>query len=335
MDGDCRKERALVLAPFSAPHLAALRQIIDVSYESWLETRRLYDPDELASRLREEEIAALVVESDFVFAEVFEGAPSLRLVGICRNATDHVDVKAASQHGVLVVNAPARNAQAVAEHALGLMLSLARQIPRAHEYVFGRRWRNPVEPYLSMRGVELAGRNLGIIGLGVIGSKLASMASALGMRLLAYDPYVSHPAEGVSLVGLEVLLTESDFVAIHAPLTPETEGLLDHRRLGLMKSTAYLVNLSAAGIVSEEALVAALREGHIAGAALDVFETHPISPSSPLLYLENLVLTPHIGGATEETIERHSRLIAEDIRRYYAGHRPVNLVNPEAWKPGE
>ena len=126
-------------------------------------------------------------------------------------------------------------------------------------------------------------------------------------------------------------MSQSDFVSIHAPHTPETDGLLDARRLALMRPMSYLVNLSDAAIVSQEALVNALRDKKIAGAALDVFETHPMPPDSPLLGMDNVVLTPHIGGATEETIMRHSRMMADDILRFAAGERPVNLVNPEAW----
>ena len=329
------KERALVLAPFSNSQLAALSDTVDVSYESWTDTRRLYDPGELASRLRSGVITILVIEADFVFAEVFEQAPSLKLVGVCRGSTHHVDVDAATRHGVLVVNTPARNAQAVAEHALGLMLSLARRIPEAHRYVADGRWQDPLEPYLTMRGVELAGRTLGTIGLGATGRSLASIATGLGMAVLAYDPYISDAPHGVRLTELDVLLAESDFVAIHAPLTPETEGLLDRRRLGFMKPTAYLMNLSDAAILSEDALVGALRERRIAGAALDVFQTHPVSPDSPLLSLDNIVLSPHLGGATEETIERHSRMMSDDIILFCAGLRPLNLVNPEAWQRGE
>ncbi len=325
--------RALVLAPFSPAQLERLRQRLEVSYESWLETRRLQDPDELARRLHDEGISILVVESDFVFEDLIEQAPGLRFVGICRAATNHVDVDAATRHGVVVVNTPARNAQAVAEHALGLLLALARRIPAAHQYVAGGRWADPVEPYIAMRGVELCGKTLGIIGLGAIGRRLAAMGLALGMAVLAHDPYVAAPPGGVRLMALDELLALSDFVSIHAPLAPETEGLLDARRLGLMKPTAYLVNTSAAAIVQQEALVDALRGRRIAGAALDVFESHPLPPGSPLLGLDNVVLTPHIGGATAETIERHSEMMAEDILRFIRGERPLRLVNPEVWPP--
>ena len=323
--------RALILAPFGETQLARLRGRIDVSYESWMETRELRDPEELGARLREEGFGILVVEVDFVFEEVFEAALGLGLVGVCRATTSHVDVDAATRHGVLVVNTPGRNAQAVAEHALGLMLSLARRIPEAHAYVKGRRWQNPLEPYLSLRGVELAGRTLGIVGFGAIGRSLASIASAVGMTCIAHDPYVSPPVENARLVELDDLLVESDFVSVHAPLTSETRRLMDARRLGLMKPTAYLVSLSDAAVVDEQALVHALSERRIAGAALDVFETQPIAPDSPLLRLDNVILTPHLGGATDETVERHSAMMADDVLRWLDGERPERLVNPEAW----
>ena len=151
------------------------------------------------------------------------------------------------------------------------------------------------------------------------------------MRCIAYDPYVSEDISNSTLVRLEDLLRESDFISIHVPLTMETKGLFGEVQLDLMKPSAYLLNLSDAAIVEENALVAALRGHRIAGAALDVFETHPITPHSPLLSLENVVLTPHLGGATEETIERHSQMMVDDIQRFLMGKRPNNLINVEAW----
>lgn len=326
--------RALVLAPFHAHHLERLRPTLQVTYESWWDTRRIYDPEELAARLVDEGIAILVVESDFVFEEVFQRAESLRIVGVCRNSTDHIDVEAATARGVLVVNTPARNARAVAEHALGLMLALARRIPASHRYVQEGRWQNPAEPYIAMRGVELGGRTLGVVGLGAIGRNLAQLASALGMKVVAHDPYVKRAPAGVRLMDLDDLVARADFLSIHVPLTAETEGLLDARRLAMMKPTAYLVNASEAAVVDQAALADALRRRRIAGAAMDVFETHPISPHNPLLALDNVVLTPHLGGATEETVERHSKMMADDILRFLRGQRPRHLVNPGAWKGG-
>ena len=231
-----------------------------------------------------------------------------------------------------VVNAPGRNARAVAEHALGLMLSLARRIPQAHEYVATGRWQNPAGGYSDFRGVELESRVVGVVGLGAIGRTLATMCAALGMDVIAYDPLVANPPGGVRMTDLETLASSSDFVSVHAPLTSETAGMLDADFFALMKLTAYFVNCADYGIANESALIKALGERRIAGAALDVFPTHPIAPDSPLLGLDNVILTPHIGGATAETISRHSRMIADDLLRFARGERPVNLVNPEVWR---
>ena len=324
--------RALVLAPFSPPHLDKLRQLTDVAYESWLDSRRIYDPEALAERLTNEGISILVIESDFVFEEVFERADCLRFVGICRNTTRHVDIEAATRHAVAVVNTPSRNARAVAEHALGLMLALARRISLSHGYIRGGQWLNPAEPYISLRGVELGGRTLGIIGLGSIGRTLAQMAHALGMKVLAHDPYIYDIPDTVATVDLDELMTQSDFVSVHLPLNPETRGLIDARRLALMSADSYLVNTSEAAVVDQQALAETLVHERIAGAGVDVFDTHPVSPDNPLLELDNVVLTPHLGGATRETVERHSAMMTCDILRWLNGHRPINMVNPEVWE---
>ena len=326
------RPRARILAPFSDAGLERLADRVEVHYESWMDSGRIHDPEELAARLNERSESILVLELDFVFEDVFEAAPGLEFVGVCRTATNHVDIASATAHDVVVVNTPGRNAQAVAEHALGLMLALARRIPEGHSYVMGGRWENPVGPYVDLRGIELAGRTLGIVGLGAIGRRLAEMAGAIGMRCVAHDPYVESPPQGIRLVDLDEVMACSDFISVHAPLTAETEGLIDSRRLALMKPTAYIVNLSGAGIVDRDGLATVLESRTIAGAALDVFETQPVAPDHPLLALDNVVLTPHVGGATDETIGRHSMMMASDILRFLDGERPVNLVNPEVWE---
>ena len=324
--------RGLILAPFAERELERLAGRLRIEYESWMDSRRMHDPDELAARLNKLGASVLVIELDFVFEEVFEAVPSLKFVGICRAATNHVDIEVATASGVAVVNTPRRNAQAVAEYALGLMLALARRIPEGHSYVKGGRWLNPVGPYMEMRGTELAGRTLGMVGLGAIGRRLVEIATAVGMECIAYDPYVNVSPSSVTLKDLDEVLADSDFVSIHAPLTDGTDGMIDSSKLALMKPAAYLVNLSEARIVDRDSLVAALESNAIAGAALDVFETHPIDPNHPLLGLDNVILTPHLGGATEETIERYSKMMADDILRFLDGERPLNIVNPDVWE---
>ena len=327
-------EAALVLAPFCQDAIEALGKTLPVTYESWTDTRRLYSPEELYQRINSENIGILVVEADFVFDDVFQESGPLRFLGVCRNTLDHIDVQAATAHGVAVVNTPGRNAQAVAELTIGLMICLARRISHLNGYLKNGGWDSPVEPYISMRGVELRGKTLGIIGLGAVGRIVARLGRAFGMHVLAYDPYVGalgRKKAGALLETLDRVLGLSDFLSIHTPSTPDTEGLLDDRRLSLMKPGAYMVNTASYSVVEEVALVEHLKSGHIAGAALDVHRTHPIPPSSPLLKLENVILTPHVGGASDGTIERQSWAMVEEIRRFLEGRRPRHLVNREVW----
>jgi D-3-phosphoglycerate dehydrogenase len=326
------RPQALILAPFSGEALADLKHSVNVFYESWTETKKLYDPEQLGHRLQKAGIPIVVIESDFVFEETFDASPNLKFVGICRTTTSHVDLDAATRKGVFVVNTPGRNSQAVAEHVLGLMLSLARRIPDAHVYTKWGHWDDPTEPYSKFRGVELSGRVLGIVGLGAIGQSLAQMVVGFPMTVCAYDPYLTKAPEGVQLISLEELLSSSDFIVTLAPSTPDTSELLNARRINLIRTSAYLITASGISIAEQDALFDALRNDHIAGAAIDVFETHPIAPDNPLLSLDNVILTPHIGGATEETIQRHSRIMVGDILRFISGKRPINLVNPDVWK---
>ena len=327
--------KALILAPFDGKCLSRLRSRLVVIYESWLETRRLYDPEELAQRLNREKVGILVVEGDFVFEEVFQNVSSLKFVGICRNATSQIDLDCATEKGIVVVNTPGRNANAVAELVLGLILSLARSIPTAHSTVSSGSWKDPVSPYIELRGTEIGGKTLGIVGLGTIGSLVAKKAQALDMKVIAHDPYkVPDGPESldVEMVGLEKLLRVSDFVSLHLPSVPEVAGIIGAHNLNLMKPSAFLINTSTATAIDQDALIEALKKKDIAGAALDVHEPSPLPPNNPLLRLDNVILTPHIGGATHGTVERHSSLMTEDIERFLDGQCPVHIVNPSVWR---
>ena len=324
--------KALIRAPFAEQFLQRLGQQIDVTYEPWTEARRFQNPSELAARLRKERFAFVVVEADALAEEAF-AIPSLRLAGVCRNSMNLIDLDAATRHGVPVIHTPTRNAVAVAELATGLMLALARQIPTAYSYVAQGEWTNPTDPYTRFQGRELAGSVVGIVGLGQIGSLVARRMRSLGARVVAYDPYVTPGRArkaGARLVSLRVLLRRADFVTFHTSLTGRTEPLVDGAALDLMRPTAYLINTGAANILDYEALEKRLRERRIAGAALDVFPGFSVNESSPLLTLDNVILTPHIGGATKETIVRQSRMIVEDIERFVRGERPRRVANPGA-----
>ena len=320
----------LVLAPFSADGLARLAALGRAVHEPWTETRTLRDPEELGARLAAEGFDSLAVEADFLFEELFDAAPGLRIAAVCRGALNHVDLDAATAHGVAVVHTPGRNAQAVAEFVVGQMIALARHVPAAERRVRDGAWTEPAEAYIRFQGRELAGATLGLIGLGAIGRAVARIAAGFGMRTLAYDPYAPE-MEGVELTTLDDLLAAADFVSAHAPETLETAGMLSAERIALMKRGAYFVNAASPSVADSAALAAALAEGRLEGAALDVHEAHPIPPDSPFLRLPNVLLTPHIGGATRETTERHSAMAAGDVERFSRGERPVHLANPEVW----
>ena len=327
--------KALILVPFDPVALERLRQKVDIIHESWMDTRRLLSPEELIDRIQNDDIQIVIVEADFIFDEVFENTDRLRFIGICRNTVNNVDIEAATEHGVLVVNTPARNAVSVAELTIGLILSLARHIPAAHPIVKSGRWLDPVEPYIRLRGVELANKKAGIVGFGAIGSEVGKRLRAFDMDVLVYDPLVKSERIieiGARQVDLGQLMKESDFITLHCPVSAETTGLIGGNEIGMMKPTSCLINTAGWEVVDNEALLYALEQGRIAGAAFDTFETHPVSSNSPFLSLDNVVLTPHIGGATDGTVKRYSQMIVDGIEKFINGERPENLVNPEAWK---
>jgi D-3-phosphoglycerate dehydrogenase / 2-oxoglutarate reductase len=334
--------KALVLAPFHEDALAQLAQHAEVVYEPWLETGRLTDPVELGERLAQGGFDVLIIEADFVFEETFEAAPGLRFVGACRgDIGEHIDLGAALDRGVTVVNTPGRNAVAVAELAIALMLGVARHVCTVNGVIRQGEWVSAVDNLTAWRGIELSGKTAGLIGYGAIGREVAKRLDAFEMDVIAYDPLLVDETGGkgngadcaakkreggVSFVGLEELLSCSDFVSVHAALTPETQGLLGAYELRLMKPSAYLINTARAAIVDEGALLEALHAGQIAGAGLDVFTVEPLPPDSPWLTLDNVLLTPHMGGATGDVVRRHSEMILNDLRRWQRGERPLHLV---------
>ncbi|MEX2245944.1 MAG: NAD(P)-dependent oxidoreductase [Dehalococcoidia bacterium] len=328
--------RALILAPFSDRGLDRLRRLGDVTYESWLDTNRLQDPAELGARLAADRIDVLIVEADFLFEEVF-AAGTLRLAGVCRNALNHVDLPAAKKHRVAVTHAPGRNTNAVAEMTLGLMIALARRIPQAHAMVAAGEWRDPTAGYRRFRGREITGATVGVVGFGRIGREVARKCLALGARVLAHDPLVPERhmlALGVRPATLPQLARAADFVTLHVSPAQSTRRMVDAAFLTRMKPGAMLVNTSAGDVVDPAALVEALELGRLAGAALDVFEGHPLPASSPLRVAPNLILTPHIAGATGETVDRQSRMMVGEVERLLAGRPLRHAVNPAEAAPG-
>ncbi|MDQ1433228.1 MAG: D-3-phosphoglycerate dehydrogenase / 2-oxoglutarate reductase, partial [Actinomycetota bacterium] len=255
---------------------------------------------------------ALVIRSATqVTAEVLEAAVDLVVVGRAGIGLDNVDVAEATRRGVMVVNAPQSNILSAAEHTMALLLAQARNVPQANADLKGGAWNRS-----KWEGVELHGKTLGIVGLGRVGVLVAQRAHAFGMRLVAYDPFVSADRArqlGVALVEtVEELVATSDFVSIHATKTPETVGLVNASVLAHAKPGMRLVNAGRGGIVDEEALAAAIADGHLGGAAIDTFAKEPTT-ESPLFALDTVVVTPHLGASTAEAQDKAGETIAEQV----------------------
>jgi phosphoglycerate dehydrogenase-like enzyme len=311
--------KALVTAEFPDEGLAELAAMgYDPVHAGWGVTRHAMDGPALVAAL--DGAAILICEVEHVDAAVLAAARSVRLVATCRGDPSNVDLEAASELGITVIATPGRNAISVADFTLGLLLAHSRRISRSEAHMRTHGWHVASElPYFHFRGPELPGRTLGLVGLGAIGRLVAARALGFDMRVIAYDPYVDSVPPHIELVVLDDLLRRSDIVSVHCPLTSETRGLLGERELRLMRPEAILVNTARAAVVDEAALLAALADGSIGGAALDVYWEEPLAPDHPIRTLPNVSITPHVAGAADDVRRHHARMILDDIARWHAG----------------
>lgn len=275
---------------------------------------------------------ALMIRSGTkVTPEVIEAGKLLKIIGRAGVGVDNVDIPSATRKGIVVVNSPEGNTIAAAEHAITMMLSLSRHVPKANVSLKAGKWERK-----KFTGVEVYKKTLGIVGLGKIGSHVAKVARAMGMQLLAYDPFLSKERAdqlGCKLVELDFLFSEADYITLHIPKTPETQHLINAETLAKMKPTARIINCARGGIIDEAALAKAIEEGQIAGAALDVFENEPLG-ESPLCAVEgDLILTPHLGASTEEAQTNVAVDVAEQIRDVLLGLPARSAVNIPGLRP--
>jgi D-3-phosphoglycerate dehydrogenase len=287
------------------------------------------DEDEIAEAVREADV--LVTHLAPVTPRVLTGADRLRLVATPRGGPTNVDLEAATKHGVAVVNLPGRNARAVAEFTVGVLISGRRNIARSHARMRGGEWTGDLYRY-DEAGPELAGSTVGLVGLGQVGSRVADLLRAFGVHLLACDPYVDPDVaseRGVELVGLDELVARSDVVSLHARLSDETRGMIDADVLGRVKPGAYLVNTARGELLDEDALVDALRSGRLSGAALDVYVTEPPDPDHPLLALPQVLTVSHLAGASTDVAHRAARRMADEVGRFVRGEPLAHCLNPE------
>ncbi len=319
------RPKALVTAPFRGEGLDKLEQLADVVYDPWIEQQplRIYNSAQLAERLEAEGANVVVVESDSVKGPVLD--LPLVAVGSCRGDPNNVDVAAATARGIPVLRAPGRNADAVAELTVALLFAVNRGVVRADRDVReGEIYRDGTIPYQRFRAWQLAGRTAGLVGLGAVGRATRWRLEGLGMRVIAHDPYADDATHS-----LDDLLAEADVVSMHAMVTPETQGMIGAEQFARMKDDAIYVNTARAMLHDTDALVRALESGTLGGAGLDHFEGEHLPTDHPLQSMANVVLTPHIGGATYDTEANHSKLIADGLEQLLGGGKPDNLVNPE------
>src|SRR5580692_2477221 len=284
-------------------------------------------PDQIKNGLAAElaDADALVVRSAVqADAKLLESAPKLRVIGRAGVGVDNIDTDAATHRGIVVMNTPGANAVAVAELTLGLMISLARSIPRANVTMHNGKWEKK-----SLQGSELRGKTLGIVGLGRIGLEVARRAASFGMHLIGYDPFVAPVIareNNVALVPIDEIFKSSDFLTLHVGLTTQTEGLINQTSIRIMKKGIRIINCARGELIVEQALADAIKSGHVAGAALDVFHQEPLK-DSPFFNLDNVILSPHIAGATDEAQEAIGIQLAMQVRDYLKLGVVQNAVN--------
>lgn len=329
--------RILVTATLDAWGIERLSGYGQVSNEGFGDKKRLLAGRKLVRAL--EGFDVFVTEVDQVRTRVLTQVDHLQVIACCRADPVNIDVATATERGIPVLHAPGRNAQAVADLTIALMLMSLRHIPQATELL--REEAGPrgmvkmAVAFFELKGTELWHKTVGVIGLGAVGREVAKRLRGFDARLIVYDPYVLPEVVqryGARSVDLETLLREADVVTLHAALTEENRGMLGEREFALMKPTALFVNTARAELTDEQALHGALEEGRIGGAALDVFTEEPPPPDHPLLGLPNVIATPHIGGNTEEIPVHQSRIIVADLERLFKGEGPQHIANPETLK---
>ena len=325
---DRTRHRALVTTPVRGPGLDLLRELADLVIDPWIDHQplRIYNAEQLAERAAAEGATILMVEADRCAGPVFE----LPLVAVAstRGDPNNVDIDAATAAGVPVLRAPARNADAVAEIGVALLLAATRGVLGAdHDVRAGEIYKDGTIPYQRFRAWQVAGRTAGLVGLGAVGRALRWRLEGLGMHVVAYDPYAADATHS-----LDQLLEVSDVVSLHAPVTEETRGMIGAAQFAAMRGGVVFLNTARAQLHDGDALVEALRSGKVGAAGLDHFVGEHLPIDHPLTTFPNVVLTPHIGGATYNTEVNHTQTIADDLCRLLAGATPRNIVNPDVLK---
>ncbi len=316
--------KVLVSDPLHQAGIELLQKEVEVEVATGL------SKEELIEKIKDKD-ALIVRSATKVTREVIEAGKNLKVIGRAGVGVDNIDLKAATERGIIVVNAPTASSITVAELTLGLMIALARNIPQANASLKAGKWEKK-----KFMGIELRGKTLGVIGMGRIGSQVVKKAKAFEMKCIAYDPYISKSVAeelGVEIAeSLDELLKKSDFITLHVPLTDQTRHLINKEAIEKMKDGVYIINAARGGVIDEQALYEALKSGKVAGAALDVFEKEP-PEGNPLLTLDNFIGTPHLGASTQEAQRLAATIVCEDVLKVLKGEPPENVVNMPKLSP--
>jgi D-3-phosphoglycerate dehydrogenase len=317
--------RALVTAPLRGPGFDKLRELADVVYDPWIDQTplRIYTAEQLAERASSENADVLVVESDSVGGPVFD--LPLRAIASTRGDPNNVDVPGATGAGIPVLYTPGRNADAVAEMTIALLFAATRHLLIADADVrAGQVFRDGTIPYQRFRAWEIAGRTAGLVGLGAVARALKWRLEGLGVNVIAYDPYNDEARHS-----LDELLAQADIVSLHAPVTDDTVGMIGAPQFAAMRDGAIFLNTARAQLHDTDALAEALQTEKLAAAGLDHFAGEWLPTDHPLVSMPNVVLTPHIGGATWNTEARQAQIVADGLEALLSGRTPTHIVNPE------
>ncbi len=336
--------KILFTAEYDETMLEEIKALGDVTMAGWSVGDPKIPEDELCKLAADYDM--IITSYDGITANVMDAAPRLKLIACTRATPVNVDCAHAQSKNIPVLYTPGRNSDSAAELTIALMINVARHIPQAYQALHQGKYCAPSQqqkketkaglkeditwgiglnqPYMVFKGMDLKGKTLGVIGFGSIGKRVAAIAKAFGMNLLIFDPYASEidvDGVGQTKVSLDALLAQSDFVSCHVKVTSSTKGMMGKEQFARMKPSAYFINTSRAAVVDETALIEALRENRIAGAALDVFASEPIACDHPFIQEmgDRVIVTPHIAGATNDAIANHTRMILSDIKRFLAG----------------
>lgn len=317
-----------IRAPFDEASVTALKKEHVLVYESWFDSGRILEGDELARQLRKYKTEIFVTEEDIVDSKVLDQVDTLKMICVCRGTPSNVDTEAARRKNVIVTSALGRNAVGVAEMAVGMILNLSRDMNHCERDILEGRWDD--EYYFHSFHDEIYGKKIGFIGFGAIPHEMAKRLKGFEVKMYAYDPYVS--AEQMAEYGvekttrLENLVKLADYLSNHLPVLESTLGILNYELLSKMRPQAYFINTARTKTTVEADVLRLLKEGKIAGAAFDVYGEEPIGSDSAYLKLNNVFLLPHIGGSTTNAIKKHSAITMQNIENYMKGKELVNRV---------